>query len=162
MDSMIFYIAAAALLVISLIKDRKETKKAVVKSLKSFIGLLPQMTFIFVMMGISLALLTPETISGIIGGESGLLGYAAALTIGSITLIPSFIAIPLGATLVENGAGLSQVAGFISALMGVGIMTFPVEKTYFGKKFALYRNVGSLIVTILFVLLVRLVFGGNQ
>jgi uncharacterized membrane protein YraQ (UPF0718 family) len=157
MESILFYSAAIVLLGYTYITDRETAKGAVKKSLKGFFALLPQLSFILILIGIGLAFLSAEAISAIIGGESGLLGSALAILIGSVSILPSFITIPLGATLVENGAGLPQVAGFISALMGVGIITFPMEKAYFGSKFALYRNVGCVLMTILFVVLVPIV-----
>ena len=114
---------------------------------------------VILLMGLSLAVLSPEAISVIIGADSGIHGAVIAIVIGAITLIPSFIAIPLGSTLLVSGAGLPQVSGFISALMGVGIVTYPMEKKFFCRKFALYRNIGALVMTILFVMLVSLILG---
>lgn len=122
--------------------------------------LLPQMTFILLLVGISLTLLSPQTISAVIGDDSGITGVILAIGTGAISLLPSFIAFPLGATLLEQGAGIAQVAGFISALMGVGIVTFSMEKKFFGTRFALFRNGGSLIMTIIFVVVISLFMGG--
>ena len=63
-----------------------------------------------------------------------------ASALGSITLIPGFVAFPLAAALMDNGAGIMQIAAFISTLMMVGIVTLPLEISYFGKKTALLRN----------------------
>ena len=63
-----------------------------------------------------------------------------AAIIGSVTLVPGFVAFPLAAVLIESGAGLMQIAVFISTLMMVGIVTIPLEIKYFGKKAALIRN----------------------
>ena len=63
-----------------------------------------------------------------------------AAIIGSVTLVPGFVAFPLAAALIESGAGLMQIAVFISTLMMVGIVTIPLEIKYFGKKAALIRN----------------------
>ncbi|MGQ9616387.1 MAG: hypothetical protein ACUVWJ_08280 [Spirochaetota bacterium] len=38
------------------------------------------------------------------------------------------------------GAGLMQMAAFISALMMVGVITAPLEIKYLGKKLTLSRN----------------------
>lgn len=40
-----------------------------------------------------------------------------------------------------RGAGYMQIAAFISTLMMVGIVTMPVEISYFGKKATIVRNV---------------------
>ncbi len=161
MESIIFYTASVLLLVYSFLKDKQKTKKAVKKSIKSLLGLLPQMSFILLLIGLSLAVLSPETISGVIGEESGVLGIGLSIVAGAVAFLPSFIAFPLGATLLEQGAGLAQVAGFISALMGIGFITLSMEQSYFGTKFAVYRNLGSLAMTLLFVFVVTIFMGGS-
>ena len=68
--------------------------------------------------------------------------------------MPSIIAFPLGATLLENGAGIQQIAGFISSLMGVGLMSIGMESQYFGIKHAITRNLLALIASIAFVIVI--------
>jgi len=68
-----------------------------------------------------------------------------ASVIGSVTLIPGFVAFPLAAGLLKSGAGYLQLAVFISTLMMVGVITLPVEMKYFGKKVAVLRNVYAYI-----------------
>jgi hypothetical protein len=43
--------------------------------------------------------------------------------------------------------------------MMVGIMTFPVESTYFGKKFAILRNAISIIIAFIIALVFSLLSG---
>ena len=64
----------------------------------------------------------------------GGVGVVIAATVGSITLIPGFVAFPTAAMLLKNGAGYMQIGAFLSTLMMVGIVTMPVEIKYFGKK----------------------------
>lgn len=97
-----------------------------------------------------LSILGPSQISSLIGGDSGWWGTLLASIIGSITLIPGFIAFPLAATLIENGAGFMQISAFISTLMMVGIVTMPMEIKFFGKKATYLRN-GLAFVFSLFV-----------
>ena len=59
-----------------------------------------------------------------------------------ITLIPGFVAFA-AAALLKSGAGYMQIAAFISTLMMVGIVTMPVEISYFGKKATIVRNVAA-------------------
>jgi len=134
------YIVAFSFLFVSYIKDKKKTLKALKKAWKSFENILPQFSSILVIIGIMLAVLSPEVISGLIGEKSGGLGMLIASLIGSITLIPGFVAFPLASVLLKSGAGFMQIAVFISTLMMVGIVTIPVEIRYFGKKAAILRN----------------------
>lgn len=158
MNSYLLYGSALILLIISGKKSKKNIKLVLRKSSSQFFKLLPQVLFIMLFVGLSVTLISPEFIAKILGEESGIKGIISAVVIGGVTLLPSFIAIPLGATIREQGAGLLQVAGFISALMGIGVATFSMEKKFFGFSFALYRNIGSLIITLIFVAVLS-VFG---
>lgn len=138
--TLIFYGLAAIGLIVSLIKSKEKTKLALKKAWKAFDNILPQFLGIILLIGIILSLLTPQQISQVIGEDSGWIGVLIASIIGSITLIPGFLAFPLAAALLENGAGYMQIGAFVSTLMMVGIVTMPVEFLYFGKKATFLRN----------------------
>lgn len=140
MFTTIMYILAIILTIVSFIKDKKKTNMALKKAWKAFENILPQFLAIVIFIGIMLAVLDPKTISMLIGENSGVLGMIITAVIGSITLIPAFIAFPLVSALYNNGAGIMQVAVFVSTLMMVGIATMPLEIKYFGKKAAIIRN----------------------
>lgn len=149
------YIFAAASLAISAIKSREKTALALKKAWKAFENILPQFLSILIIIGIMLATFTPRQISGLLGQESGFTGLLIAAMIGSITLIPGFVAFPLAAALLQSGAGYMQIAAFVSTLMMVGIVTLPLEIGYFGKKAAIARNLAAF----LFSLALALVMG---
>ncbi len=151
----VFYAIAAALLVLSFVKDRAKTLQALKKAWMAFESILPQFLGIIVLVGILLAVLDPQRIQRILGKSSGILGVLIASIIGSITLIPGFIAFPTAAMLLKGGAGYMQMGAFISTLMMVGIVTLPAEISYFNRRTALLRNA----LAYLFSLLVALVIG---
>ena len=155
MDNVI-YIFTALALGLSVYKSKQNTMQALKKAWKSLENILPQLLAIVMVIGVALSYLTPEQISQFMGAESGFWGVFIASIIGSITLIPGFIAFPLSAALLNNGAGVMQIAAFISTLMMVGIITIPLEIQYFGKKAALLRN--GLAYT--FSIIVALIMGG--
>lgn len=140
MHNKIFYFLAFILLTISFFKDKTKTKKSLLKAWKSFENILPQMLGMITFIGIIIALFSPDTISKIIGSSSGWLGVLAAAIIGSITLIPAFVAFPMAAILIQNGAGYMQISAFASTLTMVGLLTMPLEIKFFGKKFTILRN----------------------
>ena len=140
MQNKIFYTLTIVLQIFSFFKDKNKTKQALMKSWKSLLNILPQMLGILTTVGIIIAFLNPQVISKIIGGSSGYLGVLLAALVGSITLIPGFIAFPTAAILLDNGAGYMQIGAFISTLMMVGLLTIPVEIKFFGKKSTLLRN----------------------
>lgn len=149
------YIISIILLIISFLKDRDKTLKAIKKAVKSFENIMPQFLGIIIVVGIMLAILNPEDISRLIGEKSGFLGVFISVIVGSITMMPTFVAFSTGNTLLQNGAGYSQVAALVSTLTLVGIMTFPLEAKYIGKKAAFLRN----FIACLFSFIVALVVG---
>jgi uncharacterized membrane protein YraQ (UPF0718 family) len=157
--TIIIYVLAGGLLLLSFLKDRKKTKMALKKAWKSFENILPQFLSILIIIGIMLAVLSPETISKLIGQQSGWIGMVIAAVIGSITLIPGFIAFPLASALLKNGAGFMQIAVFISTLMMVGIVTVPVEIKYFGKKATILRNALAFMFAFIVAIVIGVVLG---
>ena len=103
-------------------------------------NILPQFLSIILVIGITLAMLSPQEINNLIGRQSGWIGMLIAAIIGSVTLIPGFVAFPLTAALYKNGGGLIQLAVFICTLMAVGVVTLPAEIKYFGLKVSIFRN----------------------
>lgn len=141
----VFYIIAILSLIISFFKSKEKTKMVLKKAWKSFENIMPQFLAIILVIGIMLSVLTPEQISRFLGQDSGIMGVVMAAFIGAVTLIPGFVAFPLASALLHNGAGITQIAAFVSTLMMVGIITMPVEIEYFGKKVTIIRNLLAFI-----------------
>ena len=139
------YAITLSLLLLSRIKDKKKTKMAIKKAWKAFENILPEFLVVILFVGILIAVINPEIISKIIGSDSGWLGVILASIVGSITLIPGFVAFPTAAMLLEGGAGYMQIGAFISTLMMVGVVTLPVEIKYFGKRITFMRNILAFI-----------------
>ena len=72
MFTAILYGIAGAGLIASFFADRQKTKKALMKAWKSFENILPQFLSVLVIIGLALAVLTPETISKLLGSGSGM------------------------------------------------------------------------------------------
>jgi len=140
LDSYLLYGITIVLLLLSFFKDRKKTSMALKKGWKAFDNILPEFLVVILFVGVMLAVLDPQTISKLIGKNSGWVGVILAATVGSITLIPGFVAFPTAALLLQAGAGYMQIGAFISTLMMVGVVTIPVEIKYFGRKMTLLRN----------------------
>lgn len=153
------YLIAIIFLIISFIKSRQKTKKALIKAWNSFKNILPLLLGVILLVGLILSILDTELISRIIGKESGVLGVLLASVVGSVTLIPGFIAFPTAALLLEGGAGYIQIAAFVQTLMMVGIVTLPMEIKYFNKKVAIIRNVLSFILSIGVAYLIGFILG---
>ena len=132
----VLYVVTILLLAFSYARNREKTVQALKKAWKSFEGILPQFLAILMLVGLMLAVVDASVISRLLGSESGVMGMAVAAAIGSVTLIPGFIA----ASLLAAGAGYGQTAMFLTTLMMVGVVTLPLETTYFGRRLALKRN----------------------
>ena len=156
MSTAALYLMTFLLLALSFSKDRKKTVQALKKAWKTFEGILPQFLSILILVGLMLAVLDESVISRLLGAESGLVGMAIAAITGSVTLIPGFIAFPLAASLLAAGAGYGQIAMFLTTLMMVGIVTLPLEATYFGKRLAIQRN----LLAFLYAVISSLLLGG--
>jgi len=151
------YVLVAILLIVSAIKDMTKTKQALKKAWKAFLKNFKMMVGMMILMGVIFTVINPGFIGKLFGEESGLYGIFLGLGIGSVTFMPSFIAFPLGAGLIDNGAGYAQVAGFISSLMGVGIVSIGMEIEYFGKRASILRNMFAVLASIVFVVIVGVI-----
>ena len=151
------YITVLLLLAISFYKDRQKTKQALKKAVKAFENILPEFLVVITLVGVLLAFIEPEIIANVIGADSGWLGVIIAAIVGSVTLIPGFVAFPTAALLLQGGAGYMQLGAFISTLMMVGIVTLPLEIKYFGVKLAIYRNLLAFLFSFLIAYIIGLV-----
>ena len=145
----ILYLLALTGLIISFIKDKGKTKQVFLTALRSFINMLPQVITMFPIIAFLLAILDPPQISRLLGGESGVLGMGIGAIVGSITLAPPFVSLPLAVSLLKSGAGYSQITAFLTTLTMVGVATLPVEIRYLGKKTALKRNSFAFVYAII-------------
>lgn len=157
MIQLFMYLLAFSLLSISFFKSKEKSKKALLIACKSFKNILPSTLSILTFVGITLALLDKQLIAELIGKQSGGLGILLSLALGSITIMPSFVAFPLGNALLEAGAGYSQVAAIVSTAMAIGFVTLPTEIRYFNKSVAWKRNLLALIMCVIFSLVIGVV-----
>ena len=159
MTSYILYGLAIALFIISYIKDKSKTKIALKKAFKSFENIMPQFLAIIIIVGIVLSILDTNTISKLIGSESGFLGVFLSSAVGSIVLMPTFVAFSTADSLLKSGAGYAQVAALVSTLTLVGVMTFTLESQYIGKKAAFYRNFIAFLFSFIVAFFIGVILG---
>ena len=146
--TLILYALGAMCLFVSFVKDRQKTYRALKKAWMAFENILPQFSALLLIIGMSLSVLDAQTVSRFIGAESGVLGMLIAAVVGSVTLIPGFVAFPLAASLLRVGAGYGQVTMLLTTMMMVGVVTLPVEAQYLGKTTALRRNLYAFVFAV--------------
>jgi len=127
-------------LIASLIKSREKTKKAFKIAGKALLKTAPSLLAVLGIVGLTLGILTPETITKLVGAEAGFIATVFASLIGAVTLIPSLVAFPLAGSLMRSGATVMTISAFITTLVMVGVVTAPMEIKVLGKKFTLLRN----------------------
>ena len=140
-------------MIVSLLKDKDKTKKAIIIAGKSLLKILPSVLMIIMFIGLLLGLLPQPKISEFIGEQSGWEGFLLIAVLGAIMHIPSLLSFPLAASLLDKGAQVASVAVFITTLTMIGIVTLPLEIKIMGKKFSLLRNGISFIMAILIALI---------
>jgi len=148
MSTIILLGVALTLLLISFFKNRKKTKKSIIVAKKMFTETVLNVTGLLLFISLILALIPDELIKNLLGNSSMLLSGVFGAMIGTVTIIPAFVAFPLANSMMESGANLVAIAAFITTLTMVGFVTLPIEIEHFGKKFAFYRNGLSFILAL--------------
>lgn len=153
------YIATAAAVIASLIASPVKTLRAVKMAAVRLAKVLPTFIVMMALFAVAITLIPQEVIRRVLGRESGAWGLPAAAAIGSITLMPGFIAFPLCGALLRQGVTHMVLAGFTTTLMMVGVLTYPLESRYFGAKVTIIRNVAAMVIAMLVAFVIGLVHG---
>ena len=153
------YIIAGLAVLISFIVNREKTLKALKIAARRFINILPAFLVMLILVSIILFLVPDEVISSYLGINNRLVGVFWASLFGSITLMPGFIAYPLCGILLKKGVPYMVLSAFATTLMMVGVLTYPIEKEYFGVKVTVVRNVISLFIALVVAVMTGIFFG---
>ncbi|MGA1842573.1 MAG: hypothetical protein ACMUIU_18315 [bacterium] len=114
--------------------------------------------FMLIFVSILLYLIPEELIIRYLGGAGQIKGLLIALLFGSVTIMPGFVAFPLCGILLKKGVSYMVLAAFSNSLMLVGIVTYPVEKAYFGTKVTIIRNLICFLLSLLVAILIGMVY----
>jgi uncharacterized membrane protein YraQ (UPF0718 family) len=154
----LYGIAGLALLV-SFVANPEKTLKAVKIAAKRFVNILPAFLVMLVLISIALFLVPDEIISHYLGVNNKFIGVLFASFFGSITLMPGFIVYPLCGILLQKGVAYTVIAAFTTTLMMVGVLTYPLEKAYFGWQVTVIRNTMSLVIALIVAVVIGIFFG---
>jgi len=153
------YTLTGVALLVSLIVSREKTIKALRISYERFINILPAFLIMLVFVSIILFLVPEVVISEYLGVENKFTGILWASFLGSITLMPGFIAYPLAGILLKKGVAYMVLSAFTTTLMMVGVLTYPIEKQYFGTRVTIMRNAISLLLALIIAVATGIFFG---
>jgi len=153
------YILTLLALLISVFKSVDKTSKAVKIALKKFINILPAFLSMLILVSIILFLIPDKIILKYLGDNNKIVGIMLASFFGSVTLMPGFIAFPLCGILLKKGVTYMVLSAFSTTLMMVGVLTYPIEKEYFGTRVTILRNVFSFFIAIVVAFMTGIFFG---
>ncbi|MFC1935974.1 hypothetical protein ACFLX9_04415 [Chloroflexota bacterium] len=126
---------------------------------RRFTTILPAFLMMLVLVPVVLLLIPDEVISDYLAGSSKLVGVLFASFFGSVTLMPGFIAFPLAGMLLTRGVAYMVLSAFTTTLMMVGVLTYPIEKQYFGATVTIIRNALSLLIALGVAMVTGFFFG---
>jgi uncharacterized membrane protein YraQ (UPF0718 family) len=159
-DSMLYlFIITGVLVIISFLLNREKTLTGLKIALKRFIKILPALTLMMLLVSLTLYFIPEQIITQYLADGNRYLNTFTASLFGSITIMPGFIAFPLAGILKDRGVTYMVISAFTTTLMMVGVLTFPVEKLYFGAKVAVIRNIVSLGIAFCVAFATGLFFG---
>jgi len=137
------------LTIISFVFDKSKTLKGIKKGMMMFVKILPTLLSVIILVSVVLFFISDEMMINFLGKDAGLGAYGSAAIIGSVSIIPGFIAYPLAGILLKAGVSFSVLSVFITTLKMVGVLTIPIEAKFFGLKTAIIRNLLSFLGAIL-------------
>lgn len=153
------YIITGFAILLSFIVNSKKTLMAIKIAVKKFVNILPAFLTMLILVSVVLFLVPDKVISNYLGNSNKFVGVTFASFFGSITLMPGFIAFPLCGILLKKGVSYMVLSAFTTTLMMVGVLTYPIEKEYFGMKVTIIRNVISFFIALIVALMTGIFFG---
>jgi len=153
------YLLTGLAVIASCFLSFKKTFKALKIAWKKFFKILPAFLSMLMIISIVLFMIPDHLIIKYLGHKNLGVALVFAAVFGSITIMPGFIAFPLSGILLSKGVSYMVLSAFTTTLMTVGILTYPVEKEYFGAKVTIIRNVVALCAAIVVAAVTGFLFG---
>ncbi len=159
MSTLILVVIAGSFFGYSALKSKEKTKESMKVARHLLATTFVEIIGVMAIVGWVLAMLPPELIRQWLGNSNHLLSIILAATVGTVTIIPAFIAFPLSKSLLHSGASIAAIAAFITTLTMVGFATMPIEMRFFGKKFTLHRLWVSFAAAIVIAIMMGVILG---
>ncbi|MBD3272356.1 MAG: hypothetical protein GF384_07450 [Elusimicrobia bacterium] len=152
------YIITGLVLVLSMMTNRKKTFLGIKIAAQRLIFILPAFLIMLIVISFIVFLIPDEMIVHYLGADNLFQAVIYAVIIGSITLMPGFITFPLCGILLDKGVSYIVLSAFTTTLMMVGVLTYPIEKEYFGVKVTIVRNIISLCIALIVAFMTGIFF----
>lgn len=154
-----FYLICSLVLLLSLAVNLQKTLKALKIAGKKLLAIIPSLMVMVILVSIILYIIPDTMIRDLLGSENKYFGLIIASMLGSITLMPGFVAFPLAGILLSQGVPYMILSSFTTTMMMVGILTFPLEQKCFGTKVTIIRNSLAFLIAIAVALITGICFG---
>ncbi|MFH1054332.1 MAG: permease [Candidatus Woesearchaeota archaeon] len=129
--------------------NKVKAEEALMIARGTFNRIFPLLLILLLLISFFEGILSVDTIRVYVSSLQGFGGYIISAFAGALFHVPSFIAFPIGGQLLQNGVKVGIVCVFITSLIMVHIFTIPIEIKELGYKFAILRNLLSIIAVIL-------------
>ena len=123
---------------------QSKLKTAAAGTLKSLKMIAPMLLAIIGLIGLFKTYITPEMLRTLFNG-SALHDMLVGVGFGGISVGQPFLSYIIGGELLKEGASFYGVTAFILAFVTLGVVQLPMEFSIFGFRFALVRNLLSLL-----------------
>lgn len=143
----------------SFLASRSKTKAALIIAAKRFGHIMPAIIVMLAMVScMPVKVMIARLFTGV-DHVGSIVGMAAAALTGSVMMLPGFIVFPLCGAFAQEGVPYYIISAMTTTMMMVGVVTFPVEKSYLGVKLALARNLLGLVIAVVVAAVTGIVFG---
>ena len=123
-------------------------KDALKKSILSLISVIPMIIAVIALVGLMQTYITPETFSFLFG-KNTFFDTLSGTFIGAISVGHGMISYVIAEGFLQQGISYYGAGAFILAWVTLGFVQLPAEAAVFGIRFTIYRNILTLISTIL-------------
>ncbi len=123
---------------------KQKLKAAATGTLKSLRMIAPMLLAIIGLIGLFKIYITPEMLRTLFNGTA-LHDMLVGVGFGGISVGQPFLSYIIGGELLKEGASFYGVTAFILAFVTLGVVQLPMEFSIFGFRFALVRNLLSLL-----------------
>ncbi len=114
------------------------------KSFFTFLNILPIILGMLLLTSLVIEWFPEQLYAGLFG-NGDVLDSLLAAAVGSIAIGHPLASYLLGGEVLEGGVGLTAVTALLVTWVTVGIIQIPAEALMLGTRFAIYRNIVSLL-----------------
>jgi len=119
-------------------------KSALKNAAKTLYVISPMLLAVIGLVGLFKTFVTPQMLHTLFNGN-GLHDMLMGVGFGGVSVGQPFLSYIIGGELLDEGASFYGVTAFILSFVTLGIVQLPMEFSIFGFRFALARNLLSLI-----------------